>query len=157
MLTLGDLDFAVYVSENLLIKEKFQELERHLGNNMNYVIGDFLIKVKNASMARNIEVTVGKTKLILALTKVLAKEKFIESYTEDNGNLTVKLLYQGKDPTISDIKLASKPGLRVYVSADDLGAKRGPETWILSTPKGILSEKEAKKERVGGELLCKIW
>ena len=123
----------------------------------NYPIGDFLIRIKNAALARNHDVVIDSTNLIKEVAKVLKKEGLLQEMKEDKGKLIVRLAYRRKEPVMLDIKLISKPGLRVYASADDLEKKKGPSTYILSTPQGVMTSKEAVKKRVGGEVIAELW
>lgn len=138
--------------------EKFLELERQVGNNnmTNYQIGDFLIRLKNASMANIKEVVFPKTKLVLEVAKILKIEKFLDSVEEKDGNVIVKLSIFSKKPVLSNVTIISKPGLRIYMSADELEKIKTPDVYILTTPKGVLSGKMARKLRVGGEVIAKI-
>ena len=123
---------------------------------INYPIGDFLVRIKNAVLARNREVVVEKTKLIVAVAKVLKKSGYLSDFQERKGEVIVRLAYRKKEPVILDMKLVSKPGLRVYKNVDELEKKRGPSTYIISTSKGILTSNEAIKKRVGGEVIVEI-
>lgn len=123
----------------------------------NYPIGDFLIRVKNTAMARGREVSANNTKLIKAVAQALKKEGFLEEVSEENGKIVVILAYRRKEPVIMDLKIISRPGIRVYASVDDLEKKRGPSLYILSTSSGIKSSKEAIKLRKGGEIITEIW
>ena len=123
---------------------------------VNYPVGDFLIQIKNAVLAGNRDITVRKTKLIFAVAKKLKSENFLGEVESVNGKLNIQLSYRSKKPIILDLKLISKPGLRIYASVDELESLQGPEVRFLSTPKGILTAKEAIKKRVGGELLVEI-
>ncbi len=122
----------------------------------NYPIGDFLVRIKNAALARNNEVVVGKTKLIVAVARVLKNSGYLSDLREKGGDVIVQLAYRKKEPVILDIKLVSKPGLRVYKSVDELEKKKGPSVYIISTSKGILTTNEAVKKRVGGEVIAEI-
>lgn len=123
----------------------------------NYPIGDFLIRIKNAVLAKNREVMVDSTKLIKEMANVLKKEGLLQEVKENKGKLIVQLAYRRKEPVVLDIKLVSRPGLRVYASVDELEKKRGPSTYILSTPKGVMTSKEAIKKRLGGEVIAELW
>lgn len=123
----------------------------------NYSIGDFLIQLKNAGMADKREVTTQSNKLIKAVANVLEKSKYLESVEENDGNITVKLAYHKKQPILVDIKLVSRPGLRVYRKVDEINRHRGISKFIISTPDGIMLSTEAKKKRVGGEVIAEIW
>ena len=122
----------------------------------NYPVGDFLIRVKNAGLARKRQVEVPKNKVIKEVAKALKRLRYLDEIGEKEGKLVVKLSYRKKEPLLTDLKLVSKPGLRVYQGADELAKKRGLSTYIVSTPKGILSLKEALKKRVGGEVIAEV-
>lgn len=123
---------------------------------LNYPVGDFLIQIKNAARAHKKEVSLAKTKFIKQVANVLKKEGFLDSVTEDKGLLLLKLAFQRKEPVIMDIKLVSKPGLRVYKGASDLGSKRSASIFLVSTSKGVMSSSEAVKKRLGGEVIAEV-
>ena len=122
-----------------------------------YPVGDFLIRIKNAALARQKEVVVQRTKLIEATAKALVKERYLEDLKKDGDEIKVSLTFRAKEPEILGLKLISKPGLRVYVGVEELAKRRKPSTLFLSTPKGIVSAKDAIKGRVGGEAIFEIW
>lgn len=129
---------------------------------MNYVIGDFVIQLKNASLARKKTVVAPYANLSKAVAKVLKKEGFLEDVKEDivDGHkvLQVALRYSRRKPVITDVDLVSKPSLRTYVNVSEIASRQGRATTaILSTNTGVLTGKEAIKKGVGGELLFKIW
>ncbi len=129
---------------------------------MNYSVGDFVIQLKNAAMARKREVQVPYSNIAKAISKVLIKEGFVETVSEEKDGvkrtLVVKLRYQRRKPSITDVRLISKPSLRAYLPAKEIGASQGRSaTAILSTNVGILTGKDAIKKGVGGELIFKIW
>ena len=123
----------------------------------NYSIGDFLIRIKNAGMAGNKEVSAVTNTKILALANTLKKMRILDTVAVKDGLITVTLAFQDKKPVLMDLRLVSKPGLRIYMTIADIEEKRGPSTYVISTPKGVLSSKEAKKLRVGGEVIAEIW
>ena len=128
----------------------------------NYSVGDFVIQLKNAALARKKEVKAPYANISKAIAKVLIKEGFVETVTEEADGakrfLVVKLRYQRRKPSITDVSLVSKPSLRAYIPAKEIGAKQGRSaTAILSTNVGVLTGKDAIKKGVGGELLFKIW
>jgi small subunit ribosomal protein S8 len=125
--------------------------------NINFSIGDFLIRIKNTALARRKEMEVDNTKLIESVAKVLKKEGILTEVKKKDGKLMVKLAYRKKEPTLIDLRLVSKPGLRIYMGADELSAIRKPSFLILSTPKGIMTSREAIKQRIGGEVIVEIW
>lgn len=123
----------------------------------NYLIGDFLIRIKNASLSRNKTVESVSTKIVKNVAVILKKEGFLENLKEEGGKVVCSLSYRRKEPVISGVNLVSKPGLRVYKSAKDLEGKKGPSIFLVSTPLGVLTSREAVKKRVGGEVIAEIW
>ena len=123
----------------------------------NYRAGDFLIRVKNASMAGKIEVSLPSTKLVHSLAKSLKDEGYLSEVKLEKGMLTVKVAQAHKKPVLMDLKVISKPGLRVYKSVDEIKARKAESSMlILLTSKGVLSDKKAMKENVGGEVVAEI-
>lgn len=123
---------------------------------------DFIIQLKNAAGARKKAVTLPYANIKKAVAKVLIKEGFLDSVKEETvegkRQLTVNLRFQRRKPAITDVVLFSKPSLRRYVTASEIGKIQGKATTaVLSTNVGVLSGKEAIKKGVGGELLFKIW
>ena len=122
----------------------------------NYPVGDFLIRVKNAALGRNKVVAFPKTKMVVSLAQALKKEGFLDEVKVAKSELSVTLTYQKKEPVLLDIKLISKPGLRVYMNANELAKIRKPSIVLVSTPKGILNAKLAAKQRLGGEIIAEV-
>lgn len=122
-----------------------------------YPIGDFLIRVKNAAKGSRNVVLVPGTKLIESVAKVLKAEGYIDKIEKDGTEIKVTLAMRHKETVLLGVELISKPGLRQYIKASEIAAKRGPETYIISTPLGILSSREAVKKNVGGEVIAKVW
>ncbi|AKM82985.1 30S ribosomal protein S8 [Candidatus Woesebacteria bacterium RIFOXYC1_FULL_31_51] len=122
----------------------------------NYQVGDFLIRLKNAAMANIKEVVFPKTKLVLEVAKALKAERFLDSVEEKDGKIIVKLTIFSKKPVLSNVTIISRPGLRIYMSADEIEKIKTPDIYILTTPKGVISGKMAKKLRVGGEVIAKV-
>src|SRR5581483_5263054 len=128
---------------------------------MNYVIGDFVIQLKNAALAHRKEVVSPYANISKAVAQVLKKEGFFDSISEQEVDgkkmLAVSLRYQRRRPTITNIDLVSKPSLRTYVASHEIARKQGRATTaVLSTNAGILTGNDAIKKGVGGELLFKI-
>jgi len=126
-------------------------------------IGDMLTRIRNAIMAKKKEVVVEPaSKLKMAILDVLKREGYIEGYKIEGEGVKKRIIvylkyYQGK-PVIQVIERVSKPGRRIYVGVDEIPkVYNGLGIAILSTPKGVLSDREAKKLRVGGELICKVF
>lgn len=122
----------------------------------NYHIADFLIRLKNASMAGIVELKFPKTNLVLAVAQTLKSEKFLDTVEDKDGFINVKLSIYAKKPVLSNVTIISRPGLRIYMSVDDIEAIKTPEIYIISTPKGVFSGKQAIKQRVGGEVIAKV-
>ncbi len=122
----------------------------------NYQVGDFLIRLKNAGMAGIKTITCRSSRLILGVAEALKEERFLDSFENNKGYITVKLALFKKKAVLSNVKIVSRPGLRIYMSADEISDYKKPEVLILTTPKGVMSGNKAKTERVGGELIAKI-
>ncbi len=126
-------------------------------------IADMLTRIRNASAAYKKEVSMPSSKMKLRIARILKEEGFIEDYSfkEDNkqGILTIYLKYaEDKTPAIYHIERVSKPGRRVYVGKDSIPrVLRGIGIAILSTPRGVISDRTARKEGVGGEVICYVW
>ncbi|WP_373047892.1 30S ribosomal protein S8 [Vulgatibacter sp.] len=125
-------------------------------------IGDMLTRLRNAGRARHEKTVIPASKLKRAIVQVLKDEGYINDFVfhEDNkqGELTVFLKYDGGDSVIRQIKRVSKPGLRQYVPKDEIPRVLGGlGIAILSTSKGVLVDREARKAGVGGELLCTVF
>ncbi|HJY98556.1 MAG TPA: 30S ribosomal protein S8 [Patescibacteria group bacterium] len=125
--------------------------------NTNFPVGDFLIRIKNTAMARGKSVSVPANKQISAIAAALKKAGYFAEVKKEKETLAIDLVFKNKRPLIMDIKLVSKPGRRVYLKADEIAKKRGPSQYIISTPKGILTMREALKQNLGGEVIAEIW
>ena len=126
-------------------------------------LADMLTRIRNAGMVRHETVDVPMSNLKVGVAKVLREEGYINDYqiVEDNkqGTLRIALKYGPNDErVISGIRRVSKPGLRQYVKADDIPkVMSGLGISILSTSKGIIADREARRLRIGGEILCEAW
>jgi small subunit ribosomal protein S8 len=128
-------------------------------------IADMLTRIRNANMTKRDLVTMPNSKLKERLAEVLEREGFIDSHeVKQNPRgagqiLEIRLRYsEDRERTISGIERVSKPGLRVYVGARNLPRVLGGlGVAVLSTSKGLMTDKEARKARVGGEVLCRVW
>jgi len=123
-------------------------------------ISDFIIRLQNASRAGKSSVSLPHSKLKAAVADVLMREGYLSSVEapKKEGPLTVTIAYRGSAPAISGVKRISKPSRRLYMGVRDIHpVKRGHGLVLLSTPKGILTGKEAQAQRVGGEILFEIW
>lgn len=122
------------------------------------IVADALIRIKNGYLVGKISVVVRFSKLILRIMKLLQKEGFIESVKQDKGELVVTLKYNGRVPSLTDVKRVSMPSLRVYKGVKSLPqVLNGLGIAIISTPKGLMTDKEARKQRLGGEVLAFVW
>lgn len=122
----------------------------------NYPVGDFLIKIKNAALARRKDVTISYSKLVHSISEVLKKERYLSEVKKVENNLVVKVAYFKKEPAILQLRLVSKPGKRVYAGCDELRDHKGPSFFLVSTPQGIMTSKEAVKKNIGGEVIAEI-
>ncbi|MFA5015890.1 MAG: 30S ribosomal protein S8 [Actinomycetota bacterium] len=127
-------------------------------------ISDMLTRIRNGCIARMDSVNVPYSKLKTEIARILDEEGYIKSHEifkdEITGSMIKIYLKYGKDKksTITGLKRISKPGLRVYARRDEIPRVLGGlGTVILSTPKGVLTGVGAKKEKVGGEVICSIW
>jgi small subunit ribosomal protein S8 len=126
-------------------------------------VADFLTRIRNAIRARHQKVDVPSSKLKLEIARILKEEGYIANYksTEEDGHkvLRVYLKYgAGNEAAISNLARISRPGCRVYVGRNDIPRVLGGlGINILTTPRGVMTGKEARKQGVGGELLCEVW
>jgi small subunit ribosomal protein S8 len=129
---------------------------------MNDPIADMIIRIKNALMARHETVVIPHSRVKEEISKILVANNYVESYQVEQkmpqSDLVFKLRYVGKVPAITDVRRISTPGRRIYsTSAKVPKALGGYGITIVSTSKGIMTDKDARKQNVGGEVLCQIW
>lgn len=121
-------------------------------------VADMLTIVKNGYLAGKPEVLIPYSKFKLAIVKVLEKEKFIGKINKKDREIQVQLLYDGHRPHLTHIEKVSKLGLRIYSKSKRItSVKGGRGMIIISTPKGVMTGKEAKLKKLGGEIICKLW
>ena len=126
-------------------------------------IADLLTRIRNASTARHDSVDVPASNMKKAIVQILLDEGYIKSYTVvDDGKqgvIRIVLKYTaGKTPVITGLRRVSKPGLRIYTSCEEAPrVMKGLGIAILSTSKGVMTDKEARKQNVGGEVLAFVW
>lgn len=121
-------------------------------------IADLLTRIRNAHMARHKEVSIPKSRLKEEILRILKEEGFIKDYLVEDRELKVFLKYYNGQPVIRGLKKISKPSRRVYVKSKEIPIVRnGLGIAILSTPKGIMEGRQARKENIGGELICEVW
>jgi small subunit ribosomal protein S8 len=124
-------------------------------------ISDFIIRLQNASRTSKATVSLPFSKMKLAIAEVLAKEGYlaaVEGKSKTGNTLSVDLKYKNGKPAIQGVKRLSKPSRRTYMGVHDLRPiKRGHGLLVLSTPAGIVTGKQAREQKVGGEALFEIW
>ncbi len=130
--------------------------------NMTDPVADMLTRIRNAIMARHTRVTIPASNLKIAIAKILKDEGFVNDYAVlrdgPQGEIIINLRYVDKRPVLNQIKRVSKPGLRVYTGHEEIPRVRGGlGTAILSTPRGVMTGREAYRQGVGGEVLCYVW
>ena len=128
-------------------------------------VSDALTRIKNGYLAHKDEVVLPYSKLVLAICEVLKKEGYLETFSEGkNGKnenikqIKASLKYAGKKPILTAVRRISKPGLRVYKGKSALPyVLNGLGIAIISTPKGVMTDKEARKIGLGGEVMAYVW
>jgi small subunit ribosomal protein S8 len=126
------------------------------------VIADMLTRIRNANNAKHETVDIPASNMKKAIAQILVDEGYISAFTviEDGkqGVIRVSLKYNGKEKVLKGLKRVSKPGLRIYASCEDMPrVMNGLGIAIVSTSRGIMTDKQARKENVGGEVLAFIW
>lgn len=128
---------------------------------MTDTVADFLTRVRNASNAGHETTQIPHSRMKVAIAKVMVSEGFLADFQvvgEAKKTLVVGLKYKQKKCVLTGVKRVSKPGRRVYVSCDEIRPIRsGMGIAILSTPKGIMTDTQARQQRVGGEWLFSVW
>lgn len=135
---------------------------------VNDTISDMLTRIRNATILKKSKVIVPLTKMTQQICQILEKEGFIESFqiSSDSKNLNIRLKYRSKqfdqtkqkESCITNLKRLSKPGLRIYTNHREIPRiLGGAGIVILSTPNGVITDREARSLGIGGELLCSIW
>ena len=127
-------------------------------------IADMLTRIRNANNAKHDTVDVPASNMKKAIAQILLDEGYIKNFqivndgTQGVIRITLKYLQPGKEKTISGLRRVSKPGLRVYAGADELPkVLRGLGIAIVSTSKGVMTDKKARQAHVGGEVLAFVW
>ena len=126
------------------------------------VIADMLTRIRNANSAKHETVDIPASGVKKAIAEILREEGYINGYQviEDGkqGVIRVTLKYNGKDKAIKGLRRVSKPGLRIYASCEDMPrVMNGLGVAIVSTSKGVMTDKEARKNNIGGEVLAFVW
>ena len=125
-------------------------------------IADFLTRLRNAASARQRKVDVPASNLKRAITKILYEQHYIDKYAEletaSQGTIRIYLKYYNGKPVLSGLRRVSVPGRRVYAGADELPrVLNGLGVAIVSTNRGVMTDKDARRLNVGGEIICYIW
>jgi len=130
---------------------------------MNYIVGDFAIRIKNAVLARRRKVIFPYTKLVKNLGDLLTKSHYLRNVKEEmvDGKkaITAEVVYENRLPVFTDVTIISKPSLRVHVTKEELmkRQRRNVGSIIVSTNAGLMTGRDAIKKGLGGELLFAIW
>lgn len=126
-----------------------------------YTVGDFLIRIKNAYASSKKEVDLPFSKENYAIGKILVEEGYLKKIKEKGGNkksLEAELSYKNKKPSLSKIKLVSKPSVRIYSIKKKIPKTlKGRGITLISTNLGVLTDKKAREKNVGGEIICQIY
>ncbi|MCL2013439.1 MAG: 30S ribosomal protein S8 [Oscillospiraceae bacterium] len=126
-------------------------------------IADMLTRIRNANSAKHDTVDIPASNIKKAIARILLDEGYVKNYqvikSAKQGTIRMTLKYgESKLPAIQGLRRVSKPGLRIYTSCEEIPrALRGLGIVILSTPKGIMTDRRARKENVGGEVLAYVW
>lgn len=135
---------------------------------VNDTISDMLTRIRNACLTKKLTVLIPQNRMTQQISQILEKEGFIHTFqlSDDSKNLILKLKYRSKqtlqgkrkESCITNLKRISKPGLRIYANHKDIPRiLGGAGTVILSTPQGLMTDREARAQGIGGEILCSIW
>lgn len=128
-------------------------------------IADLLTRIKNALLVKKTEVVIPFSKIKFAIAKILKKENFIEKVEKIHSHknkvfegIKIILKYENDRPVISELKRISKPSCRIYLKSKEIRrVKGGLGILIVSTSRGIMTGEEARKRKLGGEILCEVW
>ncbi len=126
----------------------------------NDTISDRLTRIRNAIRVKTPTVAVPKTRATAAIASILVREGFVETVESTTDSRELRLKYRGTDriPVLTNLKRISRPGLRVYANHKEIPQILGGlGLVILSTPQGLVTDREARARRLGGELVCSIW
>ena len=129
---------------------------------MSDVIADMLTRIRNANNAKHETVDVPASNMKRSIADILVNEGYIKGYNivEDGkqGIISITLKYNGKEKVIKGLRRVSKPGLRIYSSCEDMPTvMKGLGIAIISTSKGLMTDKQARKSNIGGEVLAFVW
>ena len=130
---------------------------------MNYQIADCIIRIKNAALSKRRKTFLPYSKMNKQIARILVKEQFLSGVTQEEQDgrkvLVAAIAYDKKVPMLTDVAIMSKPSLRVYSKAKNLSKRirKGFGVIVVSTSQGVMTEVEAAKKEIGGEMLFKIW
>ena len=130
---------------------------------MDHSVSDFLIRIKNAGLARRHEVTMPYSNINKEIAKVLKKEGYLSEVKESKDGskktINVTIAYEKRKPVMTDVVIISKPSLRVYKPKKNIKdiEIRGRHRVVMSTSQGVMTGEDARKKGIGGEILFKIW
>lgn len=130
--------------------------------NMTDPIADMLTRIRNAIMARHMRVTIPASNIKIAIARILKEEGYIASFDviqqAPQNAIRITLRYVDRRPVLTQLKRVSKPGLRIYTRREAIPRVRGGlGTAIISTPRGVMSGRQAYQQGLGGEVLCYVW
>lgn len=131
--------------------------------NLTDPVADFLTRIRNAMRSRHAKLDVPASKLKAEIARILKEEGYIANYkpTEEAGMKVIRVYLKynvNNESVIKDLKRISRPGCRVYQGKDEIRrVQNGLGIAILTTPKGVMTGRQARREGVGGELLCEVW
>jgi small subunit ribosomal protein S8 len=126
-------------------------------------VADFLTRIRNSIRARHQKLDVPASKLKAEIARILKEEGYISNFktTEENGRAVLRVYLKygaNNEAAIRDLERVSRPGCRVYIGRDEIRRVQGGlGISIMTTPKGVMTGRQARRERVGGEVLCEIW
>lgn len=123
----------------------------------NYTVSDLIIRIKNAALAKRKKTEISFSKMAKSILEVLKREGFVTDFKKDQGNLIIEIAYLNRLPVLNDVKIISRPSVRIYQDKKTLLKKKGLNTVIVSTSKGVMTGKEAIEKGLGGEVLFEIW
>lgn len=161
--------YAVYVSENSHTKGKSPALKKRAGRQKEELkmafsdpIADMLTRIRNANAAKHQSVDIPASKFKKKLAEILLEEGYIKNFELIDegvqGKIRVELKYDDDRRVITGIRRISKPGLRVYANKNEIPKVLGGlGTAVISTSNGVLTDKDARKMGVGGEVICYVW
>ena len=121
-------------------------------------IADMLTRIRNAHLALHKVVSVPRSKMKESIAAILKQEGYVDDVAVEDEAITIALKYHKGKPAISGLKRVSKPGRRYYSGAKDIPwVRSGLGINIVSTPKGLMTGRKARREKLGGEILCNVW